>query len=59
MLKGNSKRIFGNSLSLFGFNNENVSAETEASRSAYTARYITDAFNIKKENYNTKEKVNR
>ena len=59
MLKGNSKRIFGSSLSLFGSNNENVGAEVEAFKSAYPARYIRDAFNIMKENYNTKEKVNR
>ena len=59
MLKGNLKRIFGNSMSLFRSNKENVGAEVEALKSAYSARYIRDAFNIMKENYNTKEKVNR
>ena len=53
------KRIFGNSMSLFRSNKENVGAEVEALKSAYSARYIRDAFNIMKENYNTKEKVNR
>ena len=56
MLKGNSKRIFGNSLSLFWSNNENIGAEVEAFKSAYPARYIRNAFNIMKENYNNNKK---
>ena len=46
MMKENSKRIFGNSLSLFGSNNENIGAEVEAFKSAYPARYIRDALTI-------------